>query len=66
MSEKIRVIRVSRPHLGGQYYIVEDLGTAASELQMLLEEDEVGDRLVFELAEMTRKEIEALPEFDGW
>ena len=39
---------------------------AVTELKTMFEEGEVGDTLEFKVVEMTEKELNDLPEFQGW
>lgn len=64
MSDKIRVLRISREGSGS--YLECDLGAAIHELEMTFSEDAVGDGVTFTVQEMTREEYDALPEFTGW
>ena len=63
--EKKRYLKISRPNLGG-FYVTGDQHLAKDELITSFENDEIGEKLLFELVEMTEDEFNALPEFEGW
>ncbi len=42
------------------------LDVATEELRQMLEDGAGGDRIIFELVEMTDQEYAALPDWDGW
>ena len=65
MTKKIKVFKITRPSLGKQWCISE-FAYAVEELQMSMENDEVGDSVCFEMVEMTEEELHALPDFGGW
>ena len=65
MSEKIKVFKITRPTLGKQWCISE-FPYAIEELKLSMENDEPGDKVCFEMVEMTREELQGLPDFGGW
>ena len=65
MSEKIKVFKITRPTLGKQWCISE-FPYAIEELRLSMENDEPGDKVCFEMVEMTKEELYALPDFGGW
>ena len=65
MLEKIKVFKITRPTLGKQWCISE-FPYAIEELKLSMENDEPGDKVCFEMVEMTREELQGLPDFGGW
>ena len=65
MSEKIKVFKITRPTLGKQWCISE-FPYAIEELRLSMENDEPGDKVCFEMVEMTKEELHGLPDFGGW
>lgn len=65
MAETKRFLRVSQGYEGSEWYVAPAKGQE-SELVLLEEYGEVGDKLVFEIVEMTQDEYDALPEFGGF
>jgi len=63
-ADKERVYKLSLPAVGGNKYVLIDIGNGP--LADELATGEVGDIFRIEITEMTGDEIEALPEFDGW
>jgi len=61
----LRLIKI-RPAIGGSWLILEvhpdDFGGFAEEMRAA----GPGERYTVEVAEMTRAELDALPEFEGW
>jgi len=62
---KKRYFKIKRPNLGDAYCIA-DLEMAFSEIEIALEEDELGGIISLEIVEMTQESLDKLPEFDGW
>ena len=65
MTKKIKVFKITRPSLGKQWCICE-FPYAMEELKLSMENDEPGDKVCFEMLEMTKEELHALPDFGGW
>jgi len=61
----MKVFKVTRPSLGKQCCISE-FPYAIDELKLSMENDEPGDKVCFEMVEMTEEELQALPDFGGW
>jgi hypothetical protein len=65
---KINLVKISRPSICEKtsYLMRTDSGAAETELENLLEMNDVGDSIMFEVVEMDEQEFEELPEFEGW
>ena len=67
MTEKF--LRVSKPTLGGGGYLIP-INTwkegVLNEFDCLLDSQEVGEDLLFEIVEHDRDEFDNAPEFAGW
>ena len=65
-TEKLRVYRVTRPDEFGEnspWCVYRDWDTVRdAELDCA----DPGDKITIEIAEMTKEELDALPEFQGW
>ena len=61
----MKVFKITRPSLGKQWCISE-FAYAIEELKLSMENDEPGDKVCFEMVEMTKEELHALPDFGGW
>ena len=60
--KKVTVYKLRIPDVGGKRWCLVDLDQIRDEVEM----GEVGDRFEIEVTEMTQKEIDMLPEFEGW
>jgi hypothetical protein len=65
-DDVVRYLKVTRFDDEGKGGCTVDVLLAQEEVALLLSEGSVGDRMVFEVVEMTEAEHEALPEFMGW
>jgi hypothetical protein len=61
----MRCVKVTRRDLGS-HFITDTPSTALEELEIFIENDEVGCMVLFEIVEMTQEEYDGLKEFTGW
>ena len=61
----MKVFKITRPTLGKQCCISE-FAYAIEELKLSMENDEPGDKVCFEMVEMSEEELHALDDFGGW
>jgi len=67
MSEKIKVIKITRNSVCGSYVLSrEEIKNLLNEIEEMFEEDEIGEIVQIELSEMVKEEFYNLPEFTGW
>jgi hypothetical protein len=65
MSEKRLYVKVNYP-LAGNHWCLTEIEGAKGEIECFFDELTPGERLLFEVIEMTKEEADALPEFEGW
>ncbi len=62
-DEQIKVYKIYHPsHSGKNHCVVSDLIPAIDELKQL----EIDEDILIECCLMTQKEMDKLPEFEGW
>lgn len=68
----MKCLQIEIPEMGKCIIKVSDvcinnpLDVVMSELKEMLVDGEAGDRIIFELVEMTEEEYAQLPEWEGW
>jgi hypothetical protein len=62
IEEKMNVYKVTRPDSGTQFCVYRKWSDVESEFDGA----DWGDTIHVELMSMTEKELEALPDFEGW
>ena len=67
-QEKIVGVKLSYESCGGWCFfeLKEDGAGILEELRNAAENDMMGEKIILELCEYTRKEIDNMPEFQGW
>ena len=64
----MRAIKITIPDYGNHGYILsnKEIETIMTEIDIMFEDGEIGDKLQLELIELTEEEFNNLEEFTGW
>ena len=66
MAEKKKCYQITMPELTGSNGYIETEHAIISAIEAEIESLEVGDSMMIKVVELTQKELDDAPEFEGW